>query len=68
MTESEFKTLTLRQLHRDSMDTADNLLRCEGLLQDFIMVNNSIQSLRTFDLKYFPVPQDPEYKLIDEPD
>ncbi len=65
MKENKFKTLTVRQLSNNTMDTESNLISCEKLLEDFSKVQSSIQSLQTFDLKYFPVPEK-ECKFIDE--
>jgi hypothetical protein len=66
MKENEFRTLTLRQLSNNVMDTESNRLRCEKLLKDFAKVQSSIQSLQKFGLKYFPVPEVQDFKCIEE--
>lgn len=66
MMTSEFCALTLQQLSIDHMDTEPNLERCKSLLEDFTKVQSSIQSLRTFDLKYFPLPEVQDFKCIEE--
>lgn len=66
MMTSEFRALTLQQLSIDHMDTEASLERCKSLLEDFTKVQSSIQNLRTFDLKYFPVPEVQDFKCIEE--
>lgn len=66
MKENEFRTLTLRQLSNNTMDTEANRIRCEKMLEDFAKVQSSIQSLQTFDLEYFPMPEVQDFKCIEE--
>lgn len=68
MITDEYADMTYQQLKTDLMDSDDILARCTEILKEFQGIQSSIQSLRNLNLKYFPIPQYPDFRSIDDPD